>query len=306
MLVTASGGMLLLFVVFRVLPGDPILVIMGGEGGLVDPARYAAMRHELHLDEPIPLQFVIWLGDLALGDLGTSYQTGHPVAAEIGFRLPTTLTLVVMALAITILFAVPMGILAALRQDSWVDYVLRIFGLGGLSMPSFWIGILVVLLLATVWHWFPPASYAPPFREPWVSFQQLVFPAVVLGFRAVGVAMRVLRSSVLEELHTDYARTGHAKGLQPRIVMLRHILPNAFLPTLTYFGLEAATLLSGSIVVESIFNVPGIGQLLIAALQQRDLPLVQGIVLVVLGLVMLVNLVVDLAYGWVDPRIRYE
>jgi peptide/nickel transport system permease protein len=204
-----------------------------------------------------------------------------------------------------VVVSVPMGVLAALRQDHPIDYVLRIMGLSGLSMPPFWVGMLLVLMLTSFWQWFPPAQYAPPWQDPWLSFRQLIFPALVLGFRPVGVALRVLRSSVLEELRSDYARTATGKGVASRLVIWRHVIPNSFLPTLTYFGLEAAALLGGSAVVESIFNVPGVGQLLIQALQRRDFPLVQGIMIATLGSVMAINLLVDVLYGIFDPRIRY-
>ncbi|MCC7368530.1 MAG: ABC transporter permease [Chloroflexi bacterium] len=306
MVPTALGGLLALFVIFRVLPGDPVLMMLGGgEGGSVDQRAYATLRAQLNLDQPIPLQFVTWLGAVMQGDLGMSYMTGHPVVTEIFLRFPTSVALMLMALAITIVLSVPMGILAALRQNSVLDYLLRIVGLSGLSMPPFWIGMLLILMLTTFWQWYPPAQYAPPYRDPWLAFQQLIFPALVLGFRPVGVALRVLRSSVLEELRSDYARTATAKGVRARLVIWRHILPNSFLPTLTYFGLEAAALLGGSAVVESIFNVPGVGQLLIQALQRRDFPLVQGIMMTTLAFVMGVNLLVDVLYGFFDPRIRY-
>lgn len=306
MVPTALAGLLALFVLFRVLPGDPVLVMMsGGEGGTVDQKAYAALRQQLHLDEPVPIQFGIWLADLARGDLGMSYHTGHPAALEIFQRFPTTVTLMIMSLTITVVLSIPMGLLAAMKQDGPIDYLLRIVGLSGLSMPPFWVGILVVLALTTFWQWYPPTDYAPPYREPWLAFQQLAFPAIVLGYRPVGVALRVLRSSVLEELRADYARTALAKGAFIRDVVWQHVMPNSFLPTLTYFGLEATALLGGSAVVESIFNVPGIGQLLIQALQRRDFPLVQGIMLIVLWFVMAINLLVDLLYGYFDPRIRY-
>jgi peptide/nickel transport system permease protein len=306
MVPTALGGLLTLFVIFRILPGDPVMMMLnGGEGGTVNRAAYDALRSQLHLDQPIPVQFVVWLVDAARGDLGVSYATGHPVSTEIFLRLPTSATLMVMALVITVVVSVPMGVLAALRQDGVIDYVLRVLGLSGLSMPPFWVGLLMVLALTTFWQWFPPAQYAPPWQDPWLAFRQLIFPALVLGFRPVGVALRVLRSSVLEELRSDYARTAIAKGVADRVVIWRHVIPNSFLPTLTYFGLEAAALLGGSAVVESIFNVPGIGQLLIQALQRRDFPLVQGIMTATLASVMAINLLVDVLYGVFDPRIRY-
>jgi peptide/nickel transport system permease protein len=211
----------------------------------------------------------------------------------------------VMALLITAIIGIPMGIIAALRQDTPLDYILRVLGLAGLSLPSFWLGILVVLILAVGWKWFPPVSYTQPYNDPWLSFRQLIFPAIVLGYRPVGVVLRVLRSSVLEQIRADYTRTANAKGLSAPTIMIRHVLRNSFLPTLTYFGLEAAALLGGVVVIESIFNVPGIGQLLIQALQRRDYPMVEGVLLFILLFVMFINLIIDLLYVVVDPRIRY-
>lgn len=307
MLPTALGGILLIFTMFRVIPGDPVLMMMGGgEGGNINKEMYDKLRGEMRLDRPVYVQFGLWLKDALQGNLGTSYRTGHNVVEEIKLRFPTTLTLMAMALSITILFSIPMGIISALKQDSVIDYALRVIGLSALSMPSFWLGLLIILLLISVWQWFPPITYTSPWADPWVSLQQLALPALVLGSRPIGVAMRVLRSSLLEELRSDYTRTAYAKGLQQRVVVWRHVVPNSFLPTLTFFGLEAAGLIGGSVIVESLFNVPGIGQLAIAALQNRDFPITQGILLLVLGFVMIINLVVDVLYGVIDPRIRYE
>ena len=307
MLPTAFGGILLIFFLFRVIPGDPVLMMMGGgDGGGINREAYDKLRAELRLDRPVYVQFGLWLGDALQGDLGTSYRTGHKTLDEISLRLPTTLTLMAMALSTTIIFSIPMGIVSALKQDTPIDYVLRVLSLSALSMPSFWLGLLIILLLITVWQWFPPITYTSPFADPWVSLQQLALPALVLGSRPIGVAMRVLRSSLLEELRSDYTRTAYAKGLNQRVVVWRHVVPNSFLPTLTFFGLEAAGLIGGSVIVESLFNVPGIGQLAIAALQNRDFPITQGILLLVLGFVMMINLFVDVMYGVIDPRIRYE
>ena len=308
MIPTLFGGLAVVFVLFRVVPGDPVLMMMGGGGdaGSVNPEAYAALKHQLRLDEPIAVQFALWLQDAAVGDFGTSFQTSHPVTDEIGRRAPTTLALAALALGITIVFSIPMGIIAALKQDTVVDYGLRILAVSALSMPTFWIGILTVLALIRFWGWFPPISYASPYSEPWIAMQQLFLPALVLGLRSVGVSMRVLRSSLLEEIRSDYARTGYAKGLSRRAVVWKHVMPNAFLPTLTLFSLEAAFLIGGSVIVETIFNVNGLGALAIDALTNRDFPVVQGILVVVLVSVMLINLTVDLLYARIDPRIRYS
>lgn len=306
MIPTILGGVLMIFVMFRVLPGDPVQMMMGGGGdaGTANPEAYNALRQELNLDKSIPVQFSMWLNDAAHGNLGKSYRSGHQVTEEIVQRLPTTFTLMILSLAITVVLSIPMGIVSALKQDTVIDYALRVAGLASLSMPSFWVGLLIIFTLISVWQWFPPISYTTPYRDPWLSAQQLFLPAIVLGLRPVGVAMRVLRSSLLEELRSDYSRTAHAKGLAARAVVWKHVLPNAFLPTLTVFGLEAAGLLGGAVIVESIFNVPGMGQLSIQSLQLRDFPVVQGMLLVVLGFVLMVNMWIDLMYGWIDPRIR--
>jgi peptide/nickel transport system permease protein len=202
--------------------------------------------------------------------------------------------------------AIPIGILAALRQDSWVDYGLRVFTISGLSIPSFWFGLMVILFLLLVFRWFPPLTYAVIYSNPWVSLQQLFLPAMVLGYRQTAVSARMMRSSMLEVLREDYVRTARSKGLKERVVVYLHALKNAALPVVTIFGVEAVILFSGAVIIEKIFNVPGVGTLIVDAMGRRDLPLVQGVVLMIVGFVLVVNLVVDLTYAWLDPRIRYR
>jgi len=271
-----------------------------------DPEQLQTLREELGLNRPVYQQYVSWLWGVARLDLGESLWTGQSVVSEMWVRLPYTLTLIAMAVAISVILAVPIGVLSALRQDSWVDYGLRSFAISGLSIPSFWFGILILLFVVGVFRWFPPLDYAPVYKHPWVSLQQLFLPAIALGFRQTAVSARMMRSSMLEVLREDYVRTARAKGLVERTVIYLHALKNAVLPVITIFGVEIIILFGGAVVIEKVFNVPGVGRLLVDALIERDIPLVQGVVLLMVGFVLAVNLVVDLIYAWIDPRIRYR
>lgn len=303
---TLFGAATFIFLVLQVLPGDVALVIMGEEGPISGPERLEALREELGLNRPLYQQYFSWLWGMARLDLGESLWTGQPVVRELWVRLPYTLALVAVAVTFSISLAIPIGVLSALRQDSWVDYILRSFTIVGLSLPSFWFAILIVLFLLMAFQWFPPLTYAPVYEKPIVAFQQLIFPGLALGYRQTAVAARMMRSSMLEVLREDYVRTARSKGLTERIVVYVHALKNAVLPVITIFGLEIIILFSGAVIVERIFNIPGIGGLLVDALARRDIPLVQGIVMLVVGFVVIVNLITDLLYAWVDPRIRYR
>jgi peptide/nickel transport system permease protein len=297
---TLLGALTVVFFLLYLLPGDVARLILGHEG-TPDPEQLTALRAKLGLDRPIYEQYASWMGRFLRLDLGLSLWRGEPVAKELAMRLPVTLYLVLLAVLVSILLAIPVGVLSALRQDSWVDYGLRIFALVGLSTPSFVFGILLVLLLVVAFRWFPPLEYANLFTSPLVATQQLAVPALVLGYRQTAVAGRMLRSCLLEVLREDYIRTAHAKGLGLRHVVQRHALKNALLPVVTIFGIETVRLFSGAVVIEKVFNVPGLGSIV-----QRDYPAVQGSVLVLIAAVLVVNLLVDLFYAWLDPRIRYR
>jgi peptide/nickel transport system permease protein len=303
---TLFGALTLIFFIMNILPGDVALMILGEDTGQANPEALARLREQLGLNRPLYVQYLSWLWGVVRLDFGTSLWTGVPVFQEIWVRLPITLTLIVFSVCLSMVMAIPIGILAALKQDSWVDYGLRVFTISGLSIPSFWFGLMVLLFLLLVFRWFPPLAYAVIYTNPWVSLQQLFLPAIVLGYRQTAVSARMMRSSMLEVLREDYVRTARSKGLKERIVVYLHALKNAALPVVTIFGVEAVILFSGAVIIEKIFNVPGVGTLIVDAMGRRDLPLVQGVVLIIVGFVLVVNLVVDLTYAWLDPRIRYR
>jgi peptide/nickel transport system permease protein len=303
---TLFGAVTLIFLVMNVLPGDIAMVLLAQEGQMPDPQQLQALREELGLNRPLYQQYVSWLWGVARLDLGESLWTGQPVVKEMWVRLPYTLTLIAMAVGISVVLAVPIGVLSALRQDSWVDYGLRSFAISGLSIPSFWFGILILLFVVSVFRWFPPLEYAPVYKHPWVALQQLFLPAIALGYRQTAVSARMMRSSMLEVLGEDYVRTARAKGLMERTVIYLHALKNAVLPVITIFGVEIIILFGGAVIIEKVFNVPGVGRLLVDAIIERDIPLVQGVVMMMVAFVLVVNLLVDLVYAWIDPRIRYR
>ena len=303
---TLFGALTLIFFIMNILPGDVALMILGEETGQGSPEDLARLRAQLGLDRPLYVQYLSWLWGVLQLDFGTSLWTGVPVFEEIWVRLPITLTLIVFSVVLTVILAIPIGIVAALKQDSWIDYGLRVFTISGLSIPSFWFGLMVVLFLLLVFNWFPPLNYAVIYTDPWVSLQQLFMPALVLGYRQAAVSARMMRSSMLEVLREDFVRTARSKGLRERIVVYIHALKNASLPVVTIFGVEAVLLFSGAVIIEKIFNVPGVGTLIVDAMGHRDVPLVQGVVLLIVVFVLVVNLLVDVIYAWLDPRIRYS
>jgi peptide/nickel transport system permease protein len=303
---TLLGVASLVFVVMRVIPGDVALLILGGDAGQIDPKQLAALRHELGLDRSMVVQFGHWLWGLAQLDLGKSLWTGRPVTAELLIRLPLSLELALLATLVSVLIAIPLGMLAAARQDSWVDYVVRVISIGGLAIPSFWIGILIILFLVIRFGWGPPLEYTPPWTDPWENFQQMVWPVLTVGYRYAAVTTRMTRSTVLEVLRDDYIRTAWAKGLGERTVVIRHALKNAMLPVIALIGTEFAFLIGGLVVTETVFTLNGVGRFVVDAVAHRDYPVVQALVFVIAASFVIVNLLVDLAYAWVDPRIRYR
>ncbi|MFC1917103.1 ABC transporter permease [Chloroflexota bacterium] len=300
------GAVTVIFLIMNVLPGDVAMVILGEEGASVSPEKLEVLRQDLGLNRPLYEQYFSWMGGLLHGDLGTSLWTGLPVTTMIAVRLPYSLTLVAMAVLISIIIAIPVGVIAALKQDSWVDYLLRVFAIAGLSMPSFWFAILILLFVVSLFKWFPPLAYAPIYEDPFVALQQLFLPAIAIGYRQAAVSARMMRSSMLEVLREDYIRTAWAKGLRERTVIYLHALKNAGLPVITIFGVEIAVLFSSQVIIEGLFNIPGIGGMLVEAILHRDIPLAEGTVLFIVVFVMLVNLMIDIIYSWVDPRVTYK
>jgi peptide/nickel transport system permease protein len=303
---TLLGVASLVFLIMRVIPGDVALLILGGDSGQIDQAQLAAMHHQLGLDQPIAVQFGKWLWAVLHFDLGRSLWTGRPVLEELLIRLPLSLELAVLATVVAVLISIPFGVLAAVRQDTWVDYVVRVVSIGGLAIPSFWIGILVILFLVLHFGWGPPLEYTPPWVDPWANFQQMVWPVVTVGYRYAAITTRMTRSTLLEVMRDDFIRTAWAKGLGERAVVIRHALKNAMLPVITLIGTEFAFLIGGLVVTETVFTLNGVGRFVVDAVAHRDYPVVQALVFVIAAAFVIVNLLVDLTYAWFDPRIRYR
>ena len=306
MVPTLLGVATIVFLLLRVLPGDVVLLRLAGEGGRVAEDVLRAERVRLGLDQALWRQYLDWIWGLGRGDLGLSMWTGRPVAQEIRIRLGLSLELTVLATALAVAVAIPLGTLAALRRATWLDYVLRVFTLSGLSMPSFWIGVMIVLLLLRLFRWSPPLTFTSLWENPVANLSQLIWPALVVGFRSAALSARMMRSALLEVLGDDYIRTARAKGLAERAVVRRHAVRNALLPVITVVGLESAVILGGLVVTEQVFNLNGLGKLLLEAVTRRDYTLTQALVMLSASAFVVMNLLVDLCYAWLDPRIRYR
>lgn len=307
MIPTLLGVAVLVFVLLRVVPGDVVEVkFMSGEGTYTDPQMLAMERARLGLDKPIWRQFLDWMWGLAHLDLGISMWTGSPITEEIKLRFALSLQVAIMATIVATLLAIPLGIVAALKQDTWVDYAVRVFSVAGLAMPSFWLGILIILGFLIIFRWLPPMVYTPFWVDPWQNLAQLIWPALAVGYRYSAVATRMTRSAMLEVLREDYIRTARAKGLWQKLILTRHALKNAMLPVLTVIALEFAFLLGGLVVTEQVFNLNGLGLLFVQAIAQRDYTLTQALVLLVAFVYIFVNFLMDILYGRLDPRIRYR
>jgi peptide/nickel transport system permease protein len=307
MVPTLLGVVVLIFVLLRVVPGDVVeMRFASGQNQFVDQKMLDAERAKLGLDKPVWRQFVDYLTGLLRLDLGRSMWTGSPITEEVKLRFALSLQLALMATIVATLLAIPLGIVAALRQDTWVDYFVRVFSIAGLAMPSFWLGILLILTLLVFFKWLPPMVYTPFWVNPWQNLAQLIWPAVAVGYRYSAVATRMTRSAMLEVLREDYIRTARAKGLFQKLILSRHALKNALLPVLTVIALEFAFLLGGLVVTEQVFNLNGLGLLFVQAIAHRDYTLTQALVLLVATAFIVVNFLVDLAFAWIDPRIRYR
>jgi peptide/nickel transport system permease protein len=303
---TLLGAAALIFFMLRVIPGDVVEVKLRADGASVTQAVIDAERSRLGLDKPLPVQFGTWLVGLTKLDPGLSMWTGRPVAEEMKIRLPLSMQVAVMGALIATLMAVPMGTLSALYRDSPIDYLLRVVSLAGLAVPAFWFGMVIILLLLWLFNWLPPVIYTPFWVDPIANLSQLIWPALVVGIRYAAVVSRMVRSSVIEVMKEDYIRTARAKGLDEKVVVIRHAMKNAMLPAITVIGLEFAFLMGGLVVTEQVFNLNGIGQLFVQAVSHRDFVLVQNIVMFIAVVFVLSNLVVDLLYAALDPRIRYR
>lgn len=293
---------LLTFSLMHFIPGDPAVAIAGLSA---TPAQIAQLRHDLGLDQPFLTQLFTWYGGLLHGNLGRSILMGQPVAEVMLFRLPVSMALAAYALVITLLLGLVSGIFAALRQNSWVDQVAMVFAMIGISMPNFWLGLLMILLFAVQLGWLPTGGYIAFTESPWGWLRTSTMPALSLALLQVGLLARITRSTMLEVLRQDFIRTARAKGLPRRLVVVKHALANALIPITTVIGIIVSLLVSGSVVTESLFSIPGVGQLLTQAVLNRDYPLVQGGLLVVTALLVLVNVLVDVSYAVLDPRVRH-
>ena len=299
---------LLAFLLLRVIPGDPALVKLAGETG--DSSFTQAELHDLQVklgtDKPLYVQYGKWVWGMLRLDFGQSMFFEEPVAEDLAAKFPITLELTVLALLIATIIAVPLGLLSAIKQDTPTDYIARIIAITGVALPNFWVGILIVYFLVLLFAWMPPLGYANLWEDPATNLQQFIFPALALGFFEMAFTARVTRSSMLEVCREDYTRTARGKGLAERVVILRHALKNALLPVVTVSGYQFGRLLAGTVVIENIFMVPGMGKLLVDSVFHRDYTEVQAIVMVITVSVLILNLLLDVVYGWLKPRIRYS
>jgi peptide/nickel transport system permease protein len=301
MLITLIGMSVLIFILLRLAPGN-IVDILFDSAGYVDEADKKLIEAELGLDRHIVVQYLSWIGSLLRGDLGMSYRLEIPAWEVIRPRVPVTLELAGLALFFSVLFGVPLGVISAVKQNSGLDYALRVVSLSGLSMPSFWLGMLVILVLILNFDLSP--IYIDPPQNFWDHLRLFGIPAAAVGFRASALLMRLTRSSMLEVMRQDYIQTARAKGQTERVINYHHALKNAILPVVTVIGIEAAFLIGGLIITETVFNIPGVARFLVMAILWRDYPIVQNLVMFIALIVVVVNLIVDLVYVWLDPRLQ--
>src|SRR5919106_1206563 len=306
MIPTLFGVAVLIFLLLRVVPGDIVELKYAGAGSYAPKEALARERAQLGLDQPIWKQFTTWIVGIPRLDFGTSMWTGQPITHEIAIRLELSIELALMATFIAVLISIPLGVIAAVKQGTWIDYCVRIFSIAGLAMPSFWLGIVIILAFVIYFRWLPPLTFTSFWVDPKANLTQLIWPALAVGYRYSAVATRMTRSAVLEVLREDYIRTARAKGLWERAVVTRHALKNAMLPVLTVVALEFAFLMGGLVVTEQVFNLNGLGLLFVEAVAHRDYTLTQALIMLVAGSFIVVNFLMDVAYAWLDPRIRYR
>lgn len=307
---TLLGAATLVFILMRLVPGDICLVRLGSGGESFTAQALAACHAEIGIDRPWIVQYAQFIWGLAHFDLGVSMWSGQPVIHEIATRFPISLEVALTATIIAVILAIPLGTISALKQNTWIDLVVRTFSIAGLATPSFWLGIMSILLVLDITQaisghpWMPPIDYVPLWQDPIRNLSIVLLPALTIGYRYAAVSMRMTRSAMLEVLREDYIRTARAKGLINRIIINRHALKNAMLPVVTVIGLEFAFLIGGLVVTEQVFNLNGIGRLMVLSVQNQDYTLTQGLVLLVVTIAVFSNLAVDLLYAWLDPRIR--
>ncbi len=302
---TLVGMSMLIFLMIRLVPADYVTLVYGADETIPQVMR-DALRHRLGLDQPIHLQYVTWLGDVAKGDFGYSFRGRKPVGEDLLRRLPVTVELALLSIVIGVVVAVPLGVISALKQNTQTDFWVRVVSLIGVSMPSFWMAVLLLLLTSVVLKMRIPIMWANPLQDPVSNLQIMLLPALAVSANLMGSIARYTRSGMLEVMRQDYVRTARAKGLKERGVVFRHALKNAFVPVVTVIGLQLGALLGGTVIIEQIFGLPGIGWLMIQAISQRDYPVVQSTVLFIAAVSITVNLLVDVMYVYLDPRIRYS
>jgi len=296
-----------IFLIMRLLPGDPILMYLNQEDvQRITKEEVAAIRHDLGLDRPLYVQYLDWLGDAVTGDLGNSIIHRGKIIKDIKQRLPITFHLGALALIISIIIGIPAGVIAAIRRGGWLDNVLTTLGNLGITIPVFWLGMLLMYVFGLRLDFLPMYGYTSPVKDFWLSTRQIIMPVFCLAVPPIASAVRLTRSSMLEVMHQDYVRTAWAKGLSERMVVVRHALKNGLIPVVTLKGISVAHIIGGSVLIETVFSIPGMGRLLVEAIFSKDYTVVQGVILITASVVLMVNLLVDLSYGWIDPRIRYK
>ena len=312
MIPTLFGAAVLVFFLLRLIPGDVCELRLAGTGLYADQETIDICRDNLGLNQPLFMQFFDFLWGIVTFDLGESMWTGKPITYEIALRFELSLQVAIMATVTAILIAIPLGTISAIKQDTWIDYIVRTLSIAGIAIPSFWLGILIILglLISTqAWFgapWMPPLDYVPIWVDPWRNLSQLIWPAIATGYRYSAVATRMTRSAMLEVLREDYIRTARAKGLLEKVIINRHALKNSLLPVVTIIGIEFAFLMGGLVVTEQVFNLNGLGKLFVESVINSDYSMTQSLVMVVVIVFVFTNFVVDIMYAWLDPRIRYS
>ena len=309
---TLFGAAVLVFIMLRLIPGDICEIRMAGDGGMFDQTAIDTCRVEMGINKPMMTQFVNFIWGLMRFDFGTSMWTGQPVLSEVALRFELTLQVAIMATIIGVIIAIPLGIISAVRQNTWLDYMVRGFSIAGIATPAFWLGLMIIIgLLVSTQHflgkpWMPPITYIPIWEDPVYNLSMLIWPTVATGYRYSAVVTRMTRSALLEVLREDYVRTARAKGMWEKVIVRRHALKNAMLPVVTIIGLEFAFLMGGLVVTEQVFNLNGIGKLFIESVLNNDYTMTQSLVMLVVMIFVMVNFAVDIGYAWLDPRIRYN
>jgi peptide/nickel transport system permease protein len=295
------------FMVMRLLPGDPILMLVSKQtASSSTPAQIDKLRHEYGLDRPLAVQFFNWLGGVLHGDFGYSISNGRPVFDDILRRFPITLHLGVVAMIISFIFGVLAGVISAVRRGTWIDTFVTSLANIGITIPVFWLGVILMYLFSLKLGWLPMFGYTSPFTDFWLNTKQIIMPVACLAITSVAMNARQSRSSMLEIMHQDYIRTAWSKGLNERAVVLKHVMKNGLIPVIVMTGVGMSAMIGGEVLVETVFNIPGMGRLAVSAMQNQDYPVIQGVILCFSAVVLLINLIVDLSYGWLDPRVQYQ